>query len=110
TCASEWARRLAPEWAQPSVVLPAVVSAFVLIAPVMPLAAMSHRSVWPEFGVNEPELPLPTTSTIQAFATVLVIEVEMESAPLVSTFVAAGWGAAWPAPGNGPRPAPTPCT
>ena len=43
--ASECASRLAPLCAQPRVVLPAAVRALVLVAPVMPLAAMSQRSV-----------------------------------------------------------------
>src|SRR4029453_4790879 len=93
--ASECASRLAPLCVHPSVVAPAAVNAFVLIAPVMPLAATSTRSVWPPPAVKDPELPLPTTSTIQELATGLVMLVEIESAPLVSTLVAAVCGADW---------------
>src|SRR5262245_66387754 len=78
---SECARRFAPLCAQPRVVLPAAPRALVLAAPVMPLAAMSQRSVWPLAAVKEPEFPLPTTSTIQELAAPAVIAVEIESAP-----------------------------
>src|SRR5262245_47895223 len=91
--ASECASRLAPLCVQPSVVAPAAVRALVLMAPVMPLAATSTRSVWPLAAVKEPELPLPTTSTIQELVAALVMLVEIESAPLVSTLVAAFCGA-----------------
>ena len=90
---SEWARRFAPECAWAIVVAPAVATGLVLVAPVMPLAARSHRSVCPLPAVKEPEFPLPTTSTTQALLTGVVMLVAIESAPLVSTFVAAGPGA-----------------
>src|SRR5882762_2109121 len=80
----EWARRLAPECVQLMVVVPAVATGLLLVAPVMPDAAMSVRSVCPLPCVNEPEFPLPTTSTTQAFAERVVMVEEMESAPLVS--------------------------
>src|SRR5262249_58543354 len=108
--ASEWASRLAPEWVQLSVVEPAVATGLVLVAPVMPLAAMSQRSVWPLPAVNDPEFPLPTTSTTHALAVAVVMLVEMESAPLVSTFVATDCGADWATPAREIAPDEVPST
>src|SRR5215510_1112227 len=108
--ASEWARRLAPECVQLMVVAPAVATGLLLVAPVMPDAAMSVRSVCPLPAVNEPEFPLPTTSTTQAFAERVVMEVEIESAPLVSVRAVAASGAAWLTPVNETALADTPST
>src|SRR5262245_48313223 len=94
----EWARRLAPECVQLMVVEPAVATGLLLMAPVMPDAATSRRSVCPLPGVNEPEFPLPTTSTTSALAEPVVMLEEMESAPLVSVRAVADSGAAWLTP------------
>ncbi len=106
--ASECAKRFAPECVQPSVVLPAVATGLVLLAPVMPLAAMPQRRVWPLAAVNVPELPLPTTSTTHAPLVCVVMLVEMESAPLESTLVATLSGALWFTPKSETAPAAAP--
>src|SRR6185503_3676135 len=106
----EWARRFAPECVQLMVVDPAVATGLLLVAPVMPDAAMSVRSVCPLPGVNEPEFPLPTTSTTHAFAERVVMIVEMASAPLVSVRAVAASGAAWLTPENETVLADTPST
>jgi len=106
--ARECARRLAPECVQLSVVLPAVATGLVLLAPVIPLAAIPQRRVWPLAAVNVPELPLPTASTTHAPLVCVVMLVEMESAPLVSTLVATLSGALWFTPKSDTAPVEAP--
>ena len=60
--------------------------------------------------MNEPEFPLPTTSTIQEFAVAVLMLVEIESAPLVSTLVATDCGAPWFTPVSETAPAEMPST
>jgi len=74
------------------VVEPGEAIGFVLLAPVMALAAIDHLAVWPLPAVNVPELPLPTTSTTHAPLVKVLMLVEIESAPLVSVCVVTASG------------------